>query len=144
MSRENVERLRPVYAEWARGNFRAGAELLADDVVFAPMSDGHGAHIGREAVKRQMREFLAQWSEFRIEAQGYAELGDAVVVTERHFGKGRSSGIDTEGTLYATWTFRDGLVVRIRWEADLATALEAAGEAGHAGRGRPSARSRLA
>jgi hypothetical protein len=26
--------LRAVYAEWARGNFRAGQELLADEVTF--------------------------------------------------------------------------------------------------------------
>jgi ketosteroid isomerase-like protein len=67
-------------------------------------------------------------SEFRIEAQEFVEVGEAVLVTERQYGKGQSSGIETEMTFYAAWTFRDGLVVRIRWETDRARALEAAGE----------------
>lgn len=126
MSQENIERLRAVYSEWAKGNFRAGRELFADDVVFEPIADGHKAYIGAEAVADQMREFFAQWSNFRIEAQEFAEVGEAVLVTERQYGKGKSSGIETEMTFYAAWTFRDGLVVRARWETDRARALEAA------------------
>jgi hypothetical protein len=34
MSEENVERVRTVYEQWAKGNFRAGGELFDDDVVF--------------------------------------------------------------------------------------------------------------
>jgi len=33
MSSKNVERLRAVYADWARGNFRAGQDLIAPDVT---------------------------------------------------------------------------------------------------------------
>jgi ketosteroid isomerase-like protein len=127
MSQEKIERLRALYSGWAQGNFRAGGELLAPDVIFEPMSDGHEAYIGREAVAEQMREFLAQWSEFRVEAQEMVEVGETVLVTERQYGKGKSSGIETEMTFYAVWTFRDGLAVRIRWESDRARALEAAG-----------------
>jgi hypothetical protein len=99
MSQENVERLRALYPELARGNFRGTEELLAADVVFEPMSDGRRAYRGREAVAEQMREFLAQWSEFRIEAKQFVELG-------------------------AAWGLREGKVVRARW--DRASALEAA------------------
>jgi ketosteroid isomerase-like protein len=127
MSEENVERLRAVYSEWAQGNFRAGRDLFADDFVFEPMSDGVNAYVGPEATADHMRDFLAQWSEYRIEAQEFAEVGDAVLVTERQYGKGKNSGIETEMTFYAAWTFRDGLVVRARWETDRARALEAAG-----------------
>jgi ketosteroid isomerase-like protein len=127
MSQENVERLRAVYSEWAQGNFQAGRELFADDVVFEPMSDGRKAYVGPEAVADQMRDFFAQWSEFTIEAQEFAEVGEAVLVTERQYGKGKSSGIETEMTFYSAWIFRDGLVVRALWETDRARALEAAG-----------------
>ena len=127
MSQENVERLRAVYSEWARGNFSAGGELFAREVVFEPVSDGRKACVGLEAVEAYMGEFLAQWNEFRVEAQEFVEFGEAVLVTERQFGKGKSSGIETEMTFYSAWTFRGGLVVRARWETNRAAALEAAG-----------------
>ena len=126
MSHRNVERLRDVYSSWAEGDFAASSELLAEDVLFEPMSDGHNAYRGRQAVEEQTREFFAQWSEFRIEAQEFEEVGETVLVTERQHGKGKSSGIETEMTFYAAWTFRDGLVVRVRWESDRTRALELA------------------
>ena len=33
MSQENVEVLRPIYAEWQAGNLAAGTELLDEDIV---------------------------------------------------------------------------------------------------------------
>jgi len=127
MSQENVDRLRAVYAEWAEGNFRAGGDLLAEDVVFEPMADGRSTFVGREAVEQHMREFLAQWGEYRVEAQEILEVGEKVLVTERQHGTGKSSGVGAEMTAFAIWTFRDGLVTRIRWDPDRAAALEAAG-----------------
>jgi ketosteroid isomerase-like protein len=127
MSQENVERLRAVYAEWADGNFRAGGDLLAEDVVFEPMADGRSVFVGREAVEQQMREFLAQLKEYRVEAQEIEEIGETVLVSERQHGIGKSSGAEVEMTCFAAWTFRDGLVTRIRWDPDRAAALEAAG-----------------
>jgi ketosteroid isomerase-like protein len=126
MSQENVERLRAVYGEWAKGNFRAGGELWASEVSFEQASDGRSA-LGRDEIEGYFREFLAQWSDFRIEATDFVDLGDTILVTERQHGTGKSSGIEGEATFYAVWTFRDGLVVRARWETDRASALEAAG-----------------
>jgi ketosteroid isomerase-like protein len=126
MSQENVERLRDLYSKLARGQFRGTEDVLAADVVFEPMSDGRDAYFGREAVARQLREFLAQWDDYRIEAQEFVEVGDAVVVTERQSGTGKRSGIEAETTFFAAWVFRDGQVVRARWESDRASAFEAA------------------
>jgi ketosteroid isomerase-like protein len=124
---QNVEQLRALYLEWAQGNFRSGRELFAEDVIYEPMAEGRESYRGREAVSGHMREFLSQWSEFRVEARDLLDAGDVVLVTERQYGKGRTSGIATEMTDFAVWTFRDGVVVRVRWEADRAAALEAAG-----------------
>jgi ketosteroid isomerase-like protein len=129
VSGENVERLRSIYAEWAKGNFRAGGELFAPDVAFEQMSDGRTA-LGRNAIEGYMRDFLAQWSEFWVDAEGFVEVGNTVVVTERQHATGKSSGIETGAIFYATWTFRDGLVVRVRWETDREQALETAGLSG--------------
>jgi ketosteroid isomerase-like protein len=128
MSQENVERLRALYAEMACGNFGNATELLAPDFVYEPMADGRQTLVGVGAFTRQFREFLCQWSEFRIEALELEDLGETVLVTERQRGKGRASGIETEMTFFSTWTFRDGLVVRARWDSDRAGALEAAGK----------------
>ena len=126
MSEENVEHLRAVYAEWAKGNFRAGEELWAPDIVFEAMSDGRSA-IGRDAIEGFMREFLAQWTDFQIEATDLVERGDTILVTERQRGTGKRSGIEIDQTDYAAWTFRDGLVTSVRWDIDRASVLEAAG-----------------
>jgi ketosteroid isomerase-like protein len=127
MSQENVEKLRPVYREWARGNLRAGPEIFASDVRYDAIAPGQGPVIGTEAIEKQMREFLAEWSEFRIEAESFEEFGDAVLVTERQHGIGKGSGVETEATFYATWVFRDGNVVSARWDSSRKRALEAAG-----------------
>jgi ketosteroid isomerase-like protein len=139
MSQENVERLRAVYAEWATGNFRAGGELFAPDVVFEPaeritvaggarLADGRSSvFLGRDAIAEYMREFLAQWSDFRIDAEEFVEAGDTIIVAERQHGTGKASGVETQMTLSSVWTFRDGLVVRVRWVSERERALEAAG-----------------
>ena len=54
------------------------------------------------------------------------EVGETVIVSERQHGIGKSSGVEAEMTCVATWIFRAGLVMRIRWDPDRATALEAA------------------
>jgi ketosteroid isomerase-like protein len=76
MSQRDADSVRAIYAEWAQGNFRAGGELVADDTWIEPMSDGRESYRGIEAANKQWREFFAQWSEFRIEAQELVEIGD--------------------------------------------------------------------
>jgi ketosteroid isomerase-like protein len=124
---ENVERLRAAYSEWARGNMRAGRELFAPDAIFEPISDTRTASLGLDSFDAYMREFLAQWTDYRIDAEAFAEVGDTVLVTERQRGTGKTSGVSIESVFYAVWTFRNGLVIRARWESDRARALELAG-----------------
>jgi ketosteroid isomerase-like protein len=126
VSEENVERLRSIYAEWALGNVKVGADLYAPDAVFEPIADGRES-LDRAGFERFMREFLAQWDGFESEAEDFRDLGDKVLVTERQRATGKSSGIEIDMTAYAIWTFRDGLVARVRWEIDWERAEEAAG-----------------
>jgi ketosteroid isomerase-like protein len=127
MAQAHIERLRAMYAEWARGNFRAGRELFAPDALFETITDGRSTAVGAAGIESYMREFLAQWRDFRTTAEEFAEVGDAILVTERQHATGKSSGAETEMTAYSLWTFRDGLVVRVRWRTDRASALEGAG-----------------
>jgi ketosteroid isomerase-like protein len=123
----NAERVRAVYAEWASGNLRAGTEFFARDISFEPMPDDGRPVKGVEATADYMREFLSQWVDFRIEAEQIDELGDGIIVTERQTATGRSSGMDIDQTFYAAWVFEDGVVVRLRWEMDRESLLEAVG-----------------
>ena len=125
MSQENVERLRAMYAGFARGDMRGRPELFSPEFVFEPMSDGRQSYVGMEAFADQMREFLAQWDDFRMEGLEFEDLGDAVLVTERQSGTGKASGIEIDMTFFAVWTFRDGVIVRGRWDPDRESALQA-------------------
>jgi ketosteroid isomerase-like protein len=127
MSEEIVERLRAVYTEWAKGNFRAGGELFAPDAVLEQIAEPGSVYRGRDAIADYIREFLAQWSEFRIEAEEVIDAGVVVIVAERQYATGKASGVETETTFYSVWTFDNGLVVKVRRELDRESALEAAG-----------------
>ena len=114
MPETNANGSRPFTGAGPRANFSAGGELFAQEISFEPISDGRGA-IGREAIDDYMREFLAQWDDFRVEAEEIIERGDSIVVTERQRATGKASGIATEQTNYAIWTFRGEQVVTVRW-----------------------------
>ena len=124
----SVERLRAVYDEWARGNFRAGRELFDPEVEFvigAGFPDS-GTYRGREGVVEYMRGFLEPWVRLTIEAEEIIPVGGNVVVAVRQHGVGTGSGAATELRYFQVWTFHEGLVAR--WEnfRDRAAALAAA------------------
>jgi ketosteroid isomerase-like protein len=129
MSEENVALLRGLYDEWGKGNLEPGAEAYAPNAVFEPVADGRDA-FDSVGFHKFLREFLEQWDDFRMEAQDFLDLGDAVIVTERQRGTGKRSGIEMEQTTYAVWTFRDGLITGARWEFDLDAAKRAAEASG--------------
>lgn len=120
----NLERLEAVYKELAKGNMAAASELFSPDVLFMPTPDGSNAIVGPDAAQSYMREFLAQWRNYRITAEAFEELGDTIVVRERQYAAGRISEVSMDAVFYAAWTFRDGKVIRARWETEREKALE--------------------
>jgi uncharacterized protein len=130
MSPALVAALRDIYAEWARGNFRAGLELLDADIVFETFTADEGWVRTRgiaELGQRMTQTFSLVWSDFRVEAEDFIDAGDKVVVIGRGRGRGRGSGVDVNQQVFMVWTFRDGRAVRQQWFAEKADALEAAG-----------------
>jgi ketosteroid isomerase-like protein len=130
MSPALVAALREVYAEWARGNFRAGRELLDPDMVFETFTGDEGTVSTRglaelEVRMRQTMELV--WSDFRVEADDFIDAGDTILVTGRIVGRGRGSGVDVAGHVFMVWTFRDGLAVRQQWFQEREQALQAGG-----------------
>ena len=68
MSQEKRELLRPVLAEWAKGNLWVGAELMAPDITFRAASPANLVAQGLEETARQVLDLLAHWSDYRIQA----------------------------------------------------------------------------
>jgi ketosteroid isomerase-like protein len=100
---------------------------LTPSTRFELGAPGERPAVGTEAIEALMREFLAQWNEYRVEAHAFDDFDDAVLVTERQHGLGRGSGVETEQTFYCVWRFRDGSVIGVRWDTSRKDALQAAG-----------------
>ena len=129
MARREVEFLRDLYASWAQGDFRGGRELLDPNVEFnlgAPDYSTTPAH-GPDQVERQMREFLANWSDYRVEAEEFLDVGGSVLVRGRQRGLGKGSGVGVDSQLFGVWTFRQARVIRIGFYFSEREARQAAG-----------------
>jgi ketosteroid isomerase-like protein len=122
--------VRQVLAEWQRGNWEAGGELLADDAVVSwqePPYDLVECR-GPAEVSRRLASFLEQWRAFWIEPSEISRLdADSVLVVAKQVNIGKASGARIERTTFIVWTFDGDRVTQIRWNWDRSKALEAAG-----------------
>jgi ketosteroid isomerase-like protein len=132
MSQDNVEALRRVYAEWARGRFRAGSELFDPWVVLVlrPEFPDAGAYLGPEGIRGYTRRFLEDWDHAVIEGEEFIGAGDSVVVGVHQHAAGKKSGIPVDMRYFQVWTFRGGAVIRLESVRERQEALEAAGVGG--------------
>jgi ketosteroid isomerase-like protein len=130
MSERNVDVLRGIYAEWARGNFRPRFDVYASDMEWGWSDEFPGLEgVGPDPVDRsdRLRQWLSGWTDWRCEAERYIAHEDRVVVLARYRGRGKTSGatVDTIGA--HVWTLRDGEVVRLEIFSSREKALESAG-----------------
>jgi ketosteroid isomerase-like protein len=98
VSQENVELMRGVHEQLARGDLRALGPLL-DDAV--------------------------EWEWSTIEAEEFIDAGEHVVVTTRYHAWPRHGGPPIDQRAAVVWTLREGKIVRQRSYSDRAEALEA-------------------
>jgi ketosteroid isomerase-like protein len=130
MSQENVELVRQIYAQWARGNMWAGVEMFDTEIVFESfMPDANDrvvAH-GPDEIEAFMREFLAQWANYRLIGEEFRAVGAKVFVAGRQAARGKQSGAEVEQPMHSVWTFRGGRVVGLRFTPFHEEALEAVG-----------------
>lgn len=128
-SPDNVEVVRRIYAEWAKGNFRAGTELFDAGVVLVIRDDfpDAGVYVGVDEIRAYMRQFLADWTDAAIEAEDIVGGGDAVAVSVRQHATGTGSGLPVDMRYWQVWTLREGAVTRIESVRSRSEALEVAG-----------------
>jgi ketosteroid isomerase-like protein len=127
VSERNVELVRSVYDDWARGDFSEG-EVFHPDIRFEMVDWPEGSSArGLEEMRRAWGEALSAWESFRAEPSGFIDGDDRVVVLTRVWARGRGSGIDLSADTATVWTIDAGRVVRLGLYWDPEKAFEAAG-----------------
>src|SRR5215204_3741216 len=77
MSQENMERLRWLYGEWAKGNLWPFADIADPDVEWewseglASVSGGPRVYHGLDEIGASTREWLAAWDHYWMTAEDF-------------------------------------------------------------------------
>ena len=140
MSQENVEVFRAAIEasrfgtsenDW-EGSLTGGLAELWDpeiewDATAHPLPGLAGVYRGKEAVLRWWREWLVAWDTVEIDYE-LIDAGDRVVGLFDQRMRAHSTGIEVASGKYGmVFTFRDGLVVHMRFHGRRSEALEAVG-----------------
>jgi ketosteroid isomerase-like protein len=130
MSQENVEIVGRFVAAWARDDRAAAAELADPEVEQHPTVGG----VERGRVLRGVDEIMQDyerveetWDEHRVEPEKIIDAGDRVVLFQREFQRGKSSGVELEIEAAVIFDLRAGRITRVQGYMDRAAALEAVG-----------------
>jgi ketosteroid isomerase-like protein len=131
MSEENVEILKAAYEAFARGGLDRFMEHFVDEVDYRAVEgapDDHGPINSKDALRAYVQDWQDTFDDFTSEPVELIDAGEEnVIAVTRISGHAKLSGIETDLTYAALYTFRDGKIVRGReyWTRD--EALEAAG-----------------
>jgi ketosteroid isomerase-like protein len=130
MSEDNVEIVRQVYECVNRRDWDRMAKLVDPNV------EQHGTvgGLGEGTVERglsQIRQMYERdeeiWDQQRIEPEQFFDAGDQVVIFQREYQRGKSSGVELAVETAAIAEVRDGRIVRMQGYMDRTAALKAAG-----------------
>jgi ketosteroid isomerase-like protein len=133
MSQENVERLRWLYGEWAKGNLWALREIADPNIEWewspklASLSGASRMCNGLDEVEADTREWLNAWDRYWMTAEDFIEANGEVVVFMRLHARAAGSESVIEQRVAAVWSLRDERAVRVRYYDDRDEALKAAG-----------------
>jgi ketosteroid isomerase-like protein len=124
---ENVETIKRIYENWARGDFRS-TDWADPEIRFSIPGPDPEAQ-GLKEMGETWFGFLQAYSDLSLEATEYFEgEGDVVVTRQLFFGKGRASGIPVDEIMGGcVFELRDGKVVRFAGYTNLDDAFADAG-----------------
>ena len=142
MSKESVDIVRQVFAEWERGNF-SGALLHPEvrirwlaSITPATWHSSPSAGeqqvetVGLEDATKFLRDFLSAFEGVTLSAEKIVDAGDKVVAIATWRGRGKISGALTEWRHGGVWEVRDAKVASLISYPDPADAIRAAGLSG--------------
>jgi ketosteroid isomerase-like protein len=122
----NLDLVRSIYADWARGEmaddrFDPGISMIESSAL-----PGGGASAeGIDAVRAYMASFAKYWEEIRFVPNEFIDAGDRVVVVARLIGRGKKSGVEVSREWAYVWTVQVGKALRMEGYATRDEALEA-------------------
>jgi ketosteroid isomerase-like protein len=127
MSEKNVEIVRSILADWARGDF-SSVDWADPEIEYIQPLEKVGTR-GVDALDRRWRDFLGAWKYFATKPERFIDVGDdRVLVLVSFEAHGRASDAPTTGFSGGQlFTLREGKVVRLALYSTHAEALEAAG-----------------
>jgi uncharacterized protein len=135
MAPGNADLIRPIYEEWARGNWRSTFEVYDDHMEWGwsdEFPDIAGVWEDHRDPNPRLRTWLSGWETWRVEADDYLEIGDFVVVLASYRGRGKTSGVEVDQEGAHVFQIRDGKVMRLEIFADRQKAIDSV----HAARSR--------
>jgi ketosteroid isomerase-like protein len=129
MSQENVDLLKELLARFEAGDRTSWKGHLTEDIIWdtSAAMPAAGIYEGHDGVEQFFVEWLSAWEDPTVEHLELIDAGDSVVNVFRWRGRGRTSGVPTEGVFFAVYDLRDGKVYRYRQYETRTEALEAAG-----------------
>jgi ketosteroid isomerase-like protein len=126
MAPGNADLIRPIYEEWARGNWSPRFDVYHPDMEWG-WSDEFpglaGVYRDGETPNSRLRAWLSPWEHWQAEPDEFLEFGDYVVVLATYRGKGKGSGVEIVQEGAHVFTVRDGKVVRLEIFASREKAL---------------------
>jgi ketosteroid isomerase-like protein len=132
MSQQNVEIVRGLYSEWAKGNFWT-PELYAPDAEWhwssaaKAVRGGAASYKGLDDIGEAMREWVTEWGWWAISADELIDAGDRVVVVRTIHASLKDGRGEVHERGADVITLRDGKIIRIEVFDALDEAVEAAG-----------------
>jgi ketosteroid isomerase-like protein len=131
MSQENLKTARDAAAAFNRGDLDGFLEYCTDDIDYRAAEgalDDRGPIHGKDALRASLQDWLDTFDDFRQEPVELIDAGeDKVIAVIRVTGRAKLSGVETDLTYAAVYTFRDGKIARGREYWTKEQALEAAG-----------------
>ena len=127
-----MEIVRWIFEQLFRGR-RVDPGLLAPDVEWVNPAEAvePGTRRGPEEFNRAVANVFAAWDDVRFETERVIGNGDDVVALGRLHGHIHGPGMAVESPHGQVWSFRDGLVVRMRWFNTHRETLDFAGVRDH-------------
>lgn len=131
MTRQNVEVVRDQFAATNERDFPRAMSHYTEDVELVVDPDAFlnsGTFKGREAVGQWFADWLTTFEPgYHFEIDEAWDLGDLVVLSASHHGRGRTSGVEVHGRTGYLYRLRGGKIVRVELHRGRAEALESAG-----------------
>jgi ketosteroid isomerase-like protein len=128
---DNAEIVKRYFEAASRGDFASAMAAYSHDVVLVVPDSVWPAHAGTVTGRDAVGEWFADWFRsfargYRFEVESVRALGERVVVTARHRGSGRTSGVPTDWSIAYVFTIAEATIDRLELYGGLDEALEAA------------------